>query len=183
MFQQILTIDRNISLWIYLLLPRFILLDWFSQILNVSFMPFLIWVIILTVFYYQKRQFFFIMLPLFNLIVSGGISNYILKNIFTRFRPCIQHIVINFSCPTDFSFPSGHAATMFAAATSIAILDPKKAVFYYSIALLISLSRIYLGVHYLLDVLSGAIIGILISLLLTKILNRKLSYKKKISTD
>lgn len=59
------------------------------------------------------------------------------------------------------SFPSGHATAVF---TLIPFFDFKRIVYYswIFIAVLISLSRVYLGVHYLSDVIAGAIIGLFI---------------------
>jgi len=177
MFQQILTIDKNITILIYQYIPRFLLFDWISQLLNIVSVPFFLWAIILIIVYNRKKPLYFIWLPLFNLLVAGGIANYILKNIFERLRPCIYDIVINFSCPTDFSFPSGHAATSFATATTIALLDPKRKYLYYSIALIISISRVYLGVHYFFDVIGGIVSGTIISILSIKILHYIKAYK------
>jgi undecaprenyl-diphosphatase len=58
---------------------------------------------------------------------------FFLKNFFQRLRPQFtnhnQQLTIS-SCPTDFSFPSGHAATAFAAATVLAYFDKKRRFFY-----------------------------------------------------
>ncbi|EKE14348.1 MAG: hypothetical protein ACD_12C00559G0006, partial [uncultured bacterium] len=60
--------------------------------------------------------------------------------------------------------------TAFAAATVLAYFDKKRRWFYYSAALLISYSRIYLGCHYFFDVIIGALIGFLISKLVVRFL-------------
>ncbi|MEQ8196949.1 MAG: phosphatase PAP2 family protein, partial [Clostridiaceae bacterium] len=70
----------------------------------------------------------------------------------------------------DYSFPSGHTGSSFAAAVIFFLTLPKK----YGIpamvlAFLIGLSRLYLGVHYPSDVISGAIIGTIIALTVHKI--------------
>ena len=70
----------------------------------------------------------------------------------------------------DASFPSGHSASSFAAAMCIYLNGPKK----YGIpalllALLIALSRLYVGVHYPGDVIAGAIIGSLMAWLVYKV--------------
>jgi undecaprenyl-diphosphatase len=57
------------------------------------------------------------------------------------------------------SFPSGHAATSFAGLVILAFLIRRAIPFLVVLAVLISFSRIYIGVHYPLDVVGGAAIG------------------------
>jgi membrane-associated phospholipid phosphatase len=56
-------------------------------------------------------------------------------------------------------FPSGHSATAFAAATAIAILSPRMRPFALGLAAAVALSRVYLRVHFPLDVVAGAVLG------------------------
>ncbi|HXZ57055.1 MAG TPA: phosphatase PAP2 family protein [Gaiellaceae bacterium] len=65
--------------------------------------------------------------------------------------------------PHSGSFPSGHAATAFACATVIAWTAPRLAVPAFVLAAAISWSRIYVGVHWPLDVLGGAVLGVLVA--------------------
>ena len=68
--------------------------------------------------------------------------------------------------PHDHSFPSGHAATSFACATTLALAFPRLAAPLYLLAAAIAYSRVYVGVHYPLDVLGGAALGIAIAIAL-----------------
>jgi undecaprenyl-diphosphatase len=61
------------------------------------------------------------------------------------------------------SFPSGHAQAAFGTATYVALLYPVLAVPVMVMAALIGLSRIYLGLHFPLDVLVGALFGVFLS--------------------
>ena len=112
----------------------------------------------------QDKRFFIIFSASF--LLTFILSDFVFKNIFHRLRPILdtKYFILNtFLCPADFSFPSTHAATAFASATILTFFDKKRRWFYYMVALLISYSRIYLGCHYFFDVVSGAIIGYLIS--------------------
>jgi undecaprenyl-diphosphatase len=58
------------------------------------------------------------------------------------------------------SFPSGHAQAAFGTATYVSLVYPRLAVPAAVVAVLIGVSRIYLGVHFPIDVLAGALLGI-----------------------
>jgi undecaprenyl-diphosphatase len=75
--------------------------------------------------------------------------------------------------PHSHSFPSGHAATAFAGATVLAQLVPRAAPGLYLLALAIVYSRLYVGVHFPLDVAGGAAIGIATALLLLAVARRR----------
>ncbi len=62
--------------------------------------------------------------------------------------------------PATGSFPSGHATVAFACATTIALAVPRLALPLFALAALVAWSRVYVGVHYPLDVLAGAILGV-----------------------
>ena len=62
--------------------------------------------------------------------------------------------------PDDYSFPSGHAASSFAAALALSRGWPAGAVGWFALATFIAYTRVYLGVHYPLDVVCGALVGI-----------------------
>jgi undecaprenyl-diphosphatase len=66
--------------------------------------------------------------------------------------------------PTTHSFPSGHAATSFACAATLSAFMPRHAaVVLYALAVAIAYSRVYVGVHYPLDVVGGAVLGLLVA--------------------
>jgi undecaprenyl-diphosphatase len=68
--------------------------------------------------------------------------------------------------PHDGSFPSGHATVSFACATVMSFYAPRAAPAFYALAAAIAWSRVYVGVHYPLDVLGGAALGLGIAIAL-----------------
>jgi len=105
----------------------------------------------------KKRMSWFIFSLLPAILFSYQLS-YVLKLWFAIPRPCTGLAY----CPTDFSFPSGHAAVIFAFAT-IGVLNIKRKWLRASIVLLaclVSVSRIFLIYHTNIDVLAGAAIGV-----------------------
>lgn len=113
------------------------------------------------------------------LLVSLLINNAGLKNIVGRIRPydTIPGLVPLIARPWDYSFPSGHTASSFAAAWVLWHRLPKRfGIPALALAGLIGLSRLYLGVHYPTDVIFGAISGIgcgCIACLLVRILAQR----------
>ena len=73
------------------------------------------------------------------------------------------------SLPGSGSFPSGHATIAFACATVLAWASPKLAVPAFVLAAAIAFSRVYDGVHWPLDVLGGAALGVLLATALLKL--------------
>ena len=102
------------------------------------------------------------------LLASLVVNNLILKNLVGRIRP--YELVEGLQCivapAIDASFPSGHTGASFASAVSMYRQLPGRfAVILIVLALLIALSRLYVGIHYPTDVLGGLVTGIGIGLL------------------
>ena len=101
-----------------------------------------------------------------SLIGTLLVNNVFLKNVVNRTRPyeVIEGLTYLVRTPVDSSFPSGHSACSFAVACIMfRRLPGKYGVPALLLAVLISLSRLYVGVHYPSDVLFGVISGIVIS--------------------
>jgi membrane-associated phospholipid phosphatase len=104
--------------------------------------------------------------------VASGL-NAALKALVDRSRP---PDAIGFDAlvgvPASPSFPSGHAMSAFAVAGAVALLAPRLRWPVLGLAAVIGFSRVYLGVHFWLDVLAGATLGLAIGLLLAWSLRR-----------
>ena len=108
------------------------------------------------------------------LLGSLIINNEIIKNLVKRPRPFVTFTDLQIIIPTpsQYSFPSGHTSSSFAAAAVFARHLPKKlGIPSVVLAGLIGFSRLYVGVHYPTDVIAGVVMGILLSYLAEFLVN------------
>jgi membrane-associated phospholipid phosphatase len=131
-------------------------------------------------FLYKKKIYGLSLLYAF--LVSGIIAQ-VLKRLVDTPRPKLYfangeytQFIDGIKIATQHSFPSGHTATVFAitAVIIIFIKNRKWQIPMLTIASLVGYSRIYLGQHFLLDVLVGAIIGCLSGIAAIELANRTL---------
>ncbi len=108
------------------------------------------------------------------LLVTNTLVERVIKKYFRRRRPFItivQAMVVGRK-PGSWSFPSGHSATSFACASALSARYPWRRPILYSLASLVAFSRVYLGHHYPMDVVSGATIGEGLSRMVVWVLHR-----------
>ncbi len=113
---------------------------------------------------------------LFSVVISSAIVSNILKYTINRPRPFITHPIIEkISAGGSPSFPSGHTTDAFAIATAISIAYPKWYIIIpaYAWAFTVAYSRMFLGVHYLSDVIAGILFGVGIAFLCKALLKKK----------
>jgi undecaprenyl-diphosphatase len=96
------------------------------------------------------------------ILVAIIASDHVIKPLVHRERPFskIATLEVLGRPPLDASFPSGHATTSVAGAFVLARFVPAAAAVWWMLAAVISFSRLYLGVHYPLDVLGGSLLGL-----------------------
>ena len=144
------------------------LFDWFFVLLTDIHRSPIFWmfVLIAAIWWLQRarwRAAKFLFAILLAVSISDSFSFRVLKQNIDRPRPPDSGIVVQ--PRTDryagTSFPSNHAANVSAAAFILACAMPAATWFFVLIAILMSYSRVYVGVHYPLDVLGGACVGCL----------------------
>jgi undecaprenyl-diphosphatase len=99
-------------------------------------------------------------------LVAFGVS-LLIGYIVRRPRPLdLEAVTARIDAPlTEFSFPSSHSSIAFAIAASLTLAHPWLGAIAFAIAILIAIGRVAVGVHYPLDVVSGAALGIFSALL------------------
>lgn len=109
----------------------------------------------------------------FLILIAVGLSDYlasgIMKPYFQRLRPChdfLNEMKLVGNCGGKYGFASSHAANSFALFFSVYKIFDKRSLPIFLLlawAIIVSYSRIYLGVHFPADVFVGAFFGIIIS--------------------
>ncbi|HEV3000728.1 MAG TPA: phosphatase PAP2 family protein [Solirubrobacteraceae bacterium] len=108
-------------------------------------------------------------------LLSGAIKHAVDRPRPPRADPGFDAAV---AVPSSPSFPSGHATTTFACAVAIALLIPRLRWPALAVAATVGLSRVYLGVHYALDVVAGAALGTLIGAAIALLVRRVLAARR-----
>lgn len=168
---------------------------WISA--RITWVPLYFFLVYLAYKKLDKRTFFlFIGFVIATVAITDLVSVHAFKNVFLRYRPSHNLLITNqlhyyeikpgkYYQGGPYGFVSSHAANYLAIATSVLLVLNK----YYSnlkwlllfFGVLICYSRIYLGVHYLSDILVGALVGSGIAFLLYKFAFQPL--RKKITTS
>ncbi|MBE76756.1 MAG: hypothetical protein CMG41_03345 [Candidatus Marinimicrobia bacterium] len=120
----------------------------------------------------EKKGRITLLVLLFAAGMSDAICAQIIKPWVGRIRPShefIEYINLLVSKGGKWSFPSNHAANSFAFATVLSYFYDKNKIILFSIASVIAFSRVYVGVHYPMDIFFGGLIGYTISWIILSI--------------
>ena len=140
--------------------PVFVFLSWIGS-------DGLVWIVIATVLaLLWRRPMVFV-----QVVATAAVAEFVsalLRRAIDRDRPPfvyrrpepLVHV------PHSGSIPSGHTTTAFACATMLGFIIPRWRWPLFLLAAAIGFSRVYVGVHYPLDVLAGAALGVLIAIAL-----------------
>jgi len=160
----LLDLDRRLERWVVhhrgggLLDHAFV---WLTQSARVGLLWLAIGIVVALV---RRRP--GLLLPLVAADLIADLISGLMKTLTDRPRPPVRypepHPLIK--VPNDSSFPSGHAATSFACATVLTAYEPRLAPLWIVLASAVAFSRVYVGVHYPLDVIVGAALGVVVGL-------------------
>jgi undecaprenyl-diphosphatase len=112
-----------------------------------------------------------VLISVITVLVVDSSIHYIWKPFFARLRPSHAEPAIAWLRPIQgrggkYGLPSSHAANLFSQAVVIGAFYKSSRYYMYPLAILISLSRVYLGLHYPSDILAGALYGAIIGILI-----------------
>ncbi len=113
----------------------------------------------------KKKGVITVVLLLLTITISDQFSSFVVKPMFDRLRPChtLDHVRLLVGCGGGKSFTSSHAVNNFALAVLVSHFYPVARPWLLLWAVLVSYSRVYVGVHYFSDILGGAVLGTLIA--------------------
>ncbi len=146
--------------------------------------PFYLFLIVLAIVNFGKKAWSWILFAIINVVLTDQASSSLIKNWFARIRPCNEELLVGKMrlllehCSGGFSFTSSHATNHFGFAIFVFLttrhLFGKWGKWLFVWAATISYGQVYVGVHYPIDILFGALLGSGIGALTAGYYNRKI---------
>lgn len=96
------------------------------------------------------------------IVARFGVTELI-RFFYQRPRPFLDLPTNQLLTSNEWSFPSGHATFFFTLSTTVYLYNKKWGIGFFAATVLMTLSRVVAGIHYPLDILGGALIGILVA--------------------
>ena len=123
---------------------------------------------VLLLIFGTKRLRWMVLFSAIALALADQTAAGLLKPIFERMRPChvLENVNLLVHCGGGYAMPSAHSSSAFAQAIFFGMLIPRSRWYLILFALMIALSRVFVGVHYPFDITVGALLGSLIAYIL-----------------
>lgn len=147
--------------------------DWLLPIWRDKYfwIPIYVFIILFSIFNYGKKSYWFILFLVTAVGSADFVSSHIVKKTIQRIRPCndktVDEVRSLVRCGSGFSFTSSHATNHFALSyflfATLGLHFRKIRGWLIAWAASIAYAQVYVGVHFPIDVISGMILGILIS--------------------
>ncbi|MBE6104776.1 phosphatase PAP2 family protein [Anaerovibrio lipolyticus] len=138
-----------------------------------------IWVLLGVLFCLKKEYRRVGVTVLLGVLFTLLVGNITLKHLVMRLRPCIDYAGVSVAsvipAANDYSFPSGHTFSSFAATTALILFRKNLwTLLALCVAVVMGFSRIYLFMHYPSDVIIGAILGVIFGIVSWKIVGKRM---------
>lgn len=154
--------------------------DWLLPLMRnrYTWAPLYLFIVVFSFVEYKKKGWYIIGMLLTTFAMGDLVASRLIKPFVARLRPCnepslVDQIIHRVPCGSGYSFPSAHATNHFAIAVFLIFVfyDKWKPVLPIGLAwaFIISFSQIYVGVHYPIDTMVGALLGTAIGLCTAKI--------------
>ena len=124
-------------------------------------------------FFWRREDWTRWSLFVFSAVAASGIITDLIKWLAGRWRPK-AHFTDQFYGFDFFgvgyeqtSFPSGHATTIWALCLALAVIYPRLRFLWYALAIIVSMSRVIIGAHYLSDIVAGIFVAVMTVIFLT----------------
>ncbi|MBK1441520.1 phosphatase PAP2 family protein [Parapedobacter sp. ISTM3] len=172
MIDQLISLDQEIFLAINQGLSN-AFFDWLMPILRnpYTWAPLYLFIIIFCIKNYKKKGVLVVFLVLITFGIADALSSSVIKKSVQRVRPCNdvefkEEVNVRVRCGSGYSFTSSHATNHFAIAMVLIMVFYSRWKPILGLGLLwaaaVSFAQVYVGVHYPLDIICGAILGCLI---------------------
>jgi len=140
---------------------------------------FLVAILILLLLKNARRYWLMTAMALAAAVLSRFVITEIIRFLWERPRPFVDNTVnLILGHDATGSFPSGHAAFFFAISTVVYSHNKKAGTLFFIASFLISLARVFAGVHWLTDIIGGALVGMLSGWIIL-LLSRRFSLDSK----
>jgi undecaprenyl-diphosphatase len=122
----------------------------------------------------KREQIRYLFLVGASVILSRLVITELIRLIWHRSRPFVDYQVNQLiEHSASGSFPSGHVAGLFAIATAVYFFNKKFGIAFFIISFFIGLARVFVGIHYPLDILGGIVVGILGAVMVKFLIRKK----------